>query len=196
LAKSNRRCEVAITLNLPLNDEEKAQLAGILHCDAGALDAVLAPYAAAALEEYARMFIGQRVFTRGSDMHEYRLFLLIKQPLEGRIPDEQHVSDLFQTTANQSRSLIRSVIAKYQYELQEAINATLRNAVEAAESDGDDWAVTVNSENVVESLNRLIGSIDGSLPQIEKKRGTVCSYVLRRSSYTRLCERFDLPVPE
>ena len=82
---------MAITVDLPLNAEEKAQLAGILRCDPDALDAVLAPYAAAALEEYARMFIGQRVFTRGSDIHEYRLFLLIKQPLEGRIPDEQQV---------------------------------------------------------------------------------------------------------
>ena len=114
---------MAITVDLPLNAEEKAQLAGILRCDPDALDAVLAPYAAAALEEYARMFIGQRVFTRGSDIHEYRLFLLIKQPLEGRIPDEQQVSDLFQTTATQSRSLIRSVLAKYQYELQEATRA-------------------------------------------------------------------------
>lgn len=185
-----------ITLNLALTEEEKTQLAGILRCEVGELEEMLGPYAAAALEEYARMFIGQRVFTRGSDIHEYRLFLLIKQPFEGRIPDEQQVSDLFQTTANQSRSLIRSVIAKYQYELHDAINSSLRNAVAAAEADGDDWSITVNSENIVESLNRVIGSIDGSLPQIEKKRGTVSSYVLRRSSYSRLCERFDLPVPE
>ena len=72
----------------------------------------------------------------------------------------------------------------------------MRSAVQEAEPDGDDWSVTVNSENIVESLNRVIGSIDGSLPQIEKKRGTVSNYVLRRSSFTRLCERFGLPVPE
>jgi hypothetical protein len=60
-------------------------------------------------------------------------------------------------------------MSKYQYELQDAINATLKHAVEQAETEGDDWTVTVNSENIVESLNRVIGSIDGSLPQIEKK---------------------------
>ncbi len=187
---------MAITIDLPLSNEEKTQLAGILRCQPEELDAVLAPFASAALEEYARMFIGQRVFTRGADIQEYRLFLLIKQPLANRIPDEQQVSDLFQTTTSQSRSLIRSVMSKYQYELQEAINASLKRTVEAAEAEGDDWTVTVNSENLVESLNRVIGSIDGSLPQIEKKRGTVSNYVLRRSSYSRLCERFDLPVPE
>jgi len=86
-------------------------------------------------------------------------------------------------------------MSKYQYELQEAINSSLRGAVEEAEPEGDDWTVTVNSENIVESLNRVIGSIDGSLPQIEKKRGTVSNYVLRRSSYIKLCERFGLPIP-
>lgn len=187
---------MAITIELALSADEKAQLAGILHCQPDQVDDVLTPYARAAVEEYTRMFIGQRVFTRGADMHLYRLFLLIKEPFQNKIPDEQRVSDLFQTTASQSRSLIRSVMSKYQYELQEAINATLKQTVEDAEVEGDDWTVTINSENIVEVLNRVIGSIDGSLPQIEKKRGTVSNYVVRRSSYTRLCEQYGLPVPQ
>ena len=88
------------------------------------------------------------------------------------------------------------MISKYQYELHEAIEASLKNAVEQAEPEGDDWTITINSETIVESLNRAIGSIDGSLPQIEKKRGTVSNYVLRRSSYLKLCERFNLPQPD
>jgi hypothetical protein len=187
---------VAIEVDLNLLDAEQIQLAGILKCDVGEIESTLSPYAEAALEEYARMFIGQRVFTRGADIREYRLFLLVKGPFGNRIPDEQQVSDLFQTTASQSRSLIRSVMSKFQYELQDAINASLKRAVEEAEIDGDDWSVTVNSENIVESLNRVIGSIDGTLPQIEKKRGTVSNYALKRSAYVRLCEHFGLPQPE
>lgn len=94
-----------ITIELGLADEERNQLAGILKCSPGELDATLEPYARSALEEYGRMFIGQRVFTRGADIQVYRLFLLIKGPFDNQIPDEQIVSDLFQTTANQSRSL-------------------------------------------------------------------------------------------
>jgi len=37
------------------------------------------------------MFIGQQVFTRGADIREYRLFLLIEQPFDAHIPDEQRV---------------------------------------------------------------------------------------------------------
>lgn len=187
---------MAITVELGLADAERNQLAGILRVDPADLDDALTPFAGAAVEEYARMFIGQRVFTRGSDIREYRLFLLIKTAFENRIPDEQRVSDLFQTTASQSRSLIRSVMSKFQYELQEAIDASLRTAVEEAVRDADDWAVTVPSENIVEALNRVIGAIDGSLPQIEKKRGTVASYVLRQSSCERLRDRFGLEPAE
>jgi hypothetical protein len=188
--------KLPITINLTLNQQETEQLAGIVGCDIADLDATVQPYAEAALEEYARMFIGQRVFTRGADIQEYRLFLLIKGPFLNRIPDEQRVSDLFQTTATQSRSLIRSVMSKYQYDLHEAIDSTLKRTVELAEAEGDDWTVIVNSENIVEALNRTIASIDGSLPQVEKRRGTVSNFVLKRSSYLRLCERFGLPQPD
>jgi hypothetical protein len=91
-----------ITIELGLADEERNQLGGILKCSPADLDATLESYAAAALEEYGRMFIGQRVFTRGADIQVYRLFLLIKGPFDNQIPDEQIVSDLFQTTANQN----------------------------------------------------------------------------------------------
>jgi hypothetical protein len=149
---------VPISIELKLSSDERAQLAGILKCDLAELDSKLEAYGRSALEEYARMFIGQRVFTRGSDIREYRLFLLVKEPFGSQIPDEQLVSDLFQTTATQSRSLIRSVMSKYQYELQDAIDASLKQTVERAEPEEDDWTVTVNSENIVESLNRVIGS--------------------------------------
>ena len=54
---------MAITATLALNDEEQNQLAGILGCTRGQLDEMLEPYAAAALEEYARCLLGS-VFSR------------------------------------------------------------------------------------------------------------------------------------
>jgi hypothetical protein len=185
-----------VTTTLGLADGERAQLAGILECSESELDATLSTYAHAALEEYARMFIGQRVFTRGSDIREYRLFLLIKTAFGNELPDEQRVCSLFQTTITQSRSLIRSVMSKYQYELQDAIDETLKSEVAGATRDGDDWVVIVHSENIVEALNRVIGTIDGSLPQIEKKRGTVAGYVMKPSAYLRLCQHYSLPAPD
>jgi hypothetical protein len=182
-----------VSVKLNLTQAERDQLAGVLACDKNDLDKILEPYAAAALEEYGRMFIGQRVFTRGRDIQEYRLFLLIRGPFKNAIPDEQAVCDLFQTTTTQSRALIRSVMSKYQYELSQAITDTLKKHIAEAQPDGADWTITVNSENIVEHLNRQIAALDGTLPQIEKKRGAISMYTVRPSAYQKLREHFNLP---
>lgn len=185
---------MAIEFEIQLSEEESEQLASILGCELAALDEVLTRHAKTALQEYVRMFLGQKVFTRGSDIHEYRLSLLIREAFDNEIPDEQAVCNLFQTTASQSRGLIRSVMSKYQYDLHSAIERTLRRELGSAEreSDAGDWVLTTNSENVIEALNRRLASIDGSLPQISKQRGSVSSYVIRPSSHACLTDVLGL----
>lgn len=85
---------VGVQIDAPLTETERGQLAGVTGCDVEDPDNRLSAFATAAVEEYASMFLGQRVFTRGSDMREYRLFPLIKGPFGGVIPHEQPVSDL------------------------------------------------------------------------------------------------------
>jgi len=141
------------------------------------------------------MILGQKVFTRGQDIREYRLFLLIQHVFGKRLPSDKEISGLFQTTATQSRALLRAVMSKFQYELQEAIQGTLadyvRKATQATAGQGD-WSVVVDSENVVEALNREIAQLDGTLPQISKARGTVSTYEIANSSYARLKQHFGL----
>jgi hypothetical protein len=186
-----------VTVDVPLTLEETNQLAGILKTTAQNLEATFIPYCAAAVEEQVRMILGQKVFTRGSDVREYRLLLLIQHAFDGRIPDEQTVSDLFQTTVTQSRSLIRSVMSKFQYDLSGAIEETLRYYVSSAVRDelGPDFCIVLNSESIVEAINRRLAAIDGALPQLAKKRGTVANYTIRPSSLNRLCQALGIPSP-
>jgi hypothetical protein len=87
-----------IEFNIDINGDEAKQLAGILKSSASGLNASLVPYASAAAQEYVGMILGQKVFTRGSDIMEYRLFLLIRTAFGNKLPDEQRVCDLFQCT--------------------------------------------------------------------------------------------------
>ena len=188
---------MAIEVNLILSEEEKKLLAGIIGCRKSNLDTNLQPYARSALEEYVRMIIGQKVFTRGSDIKEYRLFLLIKEAFNNKIPDDQKIADLFQTTPTESRSLIRSVMSKYQYELKQAITQTLKMIIKNVKKDeiGDndyEYTITIDSASKIEELNRILSAIDGTLPQVMKKRGSVTTYTLQRSSYVKLCGYFHL----
>ncbi len=181
---------MSISFETPVGGADGAKLAEILECALDELEAALEPYARAAATEYVEMFLGRKVFTRGSDIREYRLFLLMREVFK-RLPTEQEVSDLFQTTETQSRSLIRSVMSKYQYELTDVLNTSMKATLEAAAqdknaADGDDWYVTVSSENIVEALNRVVAQRDGTLARISLRKGTASSYVIKPSTRTAL----------
>jgi hypothetical protein len=151
-----------IILTLDLSNEELAQLAAILRCEPAEVPTQLEHLGGAALTEYLELVLGRRVFTRGSDMREYRLFLLIQRLYGGqRLPTEDEVSALFQTTSTQSRSLLRAVGSKYQYELSEITQAALRAAVDLiSQADGAaagaDWHLEgTASRYVVKPSTRL-----------------------------------------
>lgn len=116
------------------------------------------------------MFLGQKVYTRGQDVREYRLFLLIEHLLNGRLPSERAVGALFQTTATQSRALLRAVMSKYQYDLQVAIHETLKDAVGAAVGPVGSRTITIESENVIDALNQRIAARDGTLSHRQEAR--------------------------
>jgi len=179
---------MAISFDLELETEEKKLLCNIIGCEEAELNNSLSLYGKSAIEEYIRMFLGQKVFTRGSDIKEYRLFLLIKSVFKDEIPDEQKVCDLFQMTTSESKSLIKAVMSKYQYELKDAISKTLLDRIISAIYDEveDYYTVDIRNENLVSELNRILGSVDGSLPPIVKKRGTVTTHIIRPSAYNVL----------
>lgn len=174
---------------MDFTDADKAQLAATFGCAVSALDAEMASYAAAGQEEYLRMILGQRVFTRGEDIREYRLLLMIRHVFGDRLPSEHQVSALFHTTMTQSRTLLRSVLAKYQYELQDVLKATLKEVLAAARPDlNDDQArrLDIDNTNVLEALNQQIAALDGSLSLVAKVTGTGSEYRIAQSSYDRV----------
>jgi hypothetical protein len=183
-----------IIAKLDLASADQKELARILSCKEGDLPKVLISYAGAATEEMVTMILGQRVFTRGSDLLEYRLLLLIKHAFGGKIPDEQEICRLFQMTATASRALIRAVMSKFQYLLKSEIEGTLKSLISEAnvEKEGNVVSVSVHNLNLVDELNRELAEADTNLPPVQKKRGSVSTYVLQPSAYLRLCTRFGI----
>jgi hypothetical protein len=185
-----KEVRMPISVSLNLTSDEKTQLAAILGTTTDGLEKALAPYAQASLEEYVRMFLGQRVFTRGSDAREFRLLLLIKHAFDDRFPDDQRISDLFQTTLSESRSLIKSVSAKYQYELAGAKKATLKSVLDSADQRDETWLLSINSRTVVEQLNRDLVQLGSDLPPVRLKENTGSTYVVAASSFEKLREKY------
>lgn len=169
------------------SDAERAQLSDALGCTTVELDARLRDFVAAAEEEYVRMILGQHVYSRGQDIRVYRLSLLIRHAFGG-LPTEGQISALFQTTSSESRSLLRAVRAKYQYELRQAIKGSLKSALErATQEEGEArWSMVCASQNIVDELNDAIARFDGSLPKIRKAVGTAGAYEIANSTYDAL----------
>lgn len=185
---------MSILIDLKLREDEIDKLAGILGCGKEQLEDKITSYGEAAIQEYIRMFLGQKVFSRGTDIQEYRLYLLIVHAFGNKLPDEQKVCDLFQTTSTKSRSLIRSVMSKYQYDLSSAIDMTLKETILSARqpSIGEDYEFTINSESIVDAMNRSLATMDGTLSQVTKKKSTVSTYVLKPASFEKLKGKYEV----
>lgn len=173
---------------------DEAELANIIGCEVQELNEKINAFGKASILEYLAMIQGVKVFKRGSDILEYRLFLLVDHVFEGKIPDEQVISKLFQTTATESRGYLRSIISKYQYQLKSAIDRTIKDILSNAEAQAivGPYNITLNSINVIEELNKKLSTIDGTLTSVTKKRGSVSTYEVTKSSYEALCASLQI----
>jgi hypothetical protein len=185
-----------IKASLTLSDDDEAELSRILGCKPAKLSDALAPYASAALIEYVMMFLGQKVFTRGSDIREYRLLLLIQNVLDNHIPDEARVSRLFQSTTSESRALLRAVMSKYQSQSYRAAAESIKEILLNAKGDGQGpWLITVDNTIIVERLNRALAESDGTLGKVERHNNSVSTYEVTPASFNALCDTFKSTPP-
>ncbi len=181
-------------IKIGISQEMERTLSEILKCDIEGLNKELSKIASAATEEYIKMMLGEKVFTRGSDIREYRLFLLIINYFEGNIPDERIISTLFQTTQSESKSLLRSTLAKYHYMLKDSINESIIRVFSGDHSQNENGNYIVKNIpiNIIDEMNRIVSEIDGSHNQIKKQRGTLQVYEIPPATYEALNEKLGV----
>lgn len=186
--------EITLPDNYFTNDErEKLQVLLEATDDAEFANA-LGKVVLAGLDEYKSMFLGMGLPSRADEIRQHRLFYLIKRYFVRRLPSEAEVSSMFQLTQSQSKSLIRSVMARFRYELEEEIRNTLVEHIKRAEinNDAGEYRIVIHSDNVLDELNRIIGSIAPNLDQIKKVRNTSRTYAISEDSYEALKRHFKI----
>lgn len=148
-----------ITFNIDLSDPDQAALAMAIGCQPNELQQTLSRHALAALHEHVDCYLGRRASTRGNDILEYRLALLIRHTLSNKIPSDATVSRLFQTTLTASRTLIRNALAKYRLQLGDASALSAKAVLEGVVwpgDNGDDYLASNPAANVLELLNQRL----------------------------------------
>lgn len=185
-----------ITTSITLSSDEKNQLSEIFNCSPANIETTLKTISSAAMEEYTNMILGKKSLQRGTDIREYRLFLLIKRFFTERLPNEEMVTRIFQTTSTQSRTLLRSVASKYQYELKSIINKTISGLLEEIEVNvlktGTLLIINTHSRFFIELMNEKIASINVILPSVQLRGDCTSSYSIKPSAYLALCKAYGL----
>ena len=183
-------------------DEERQKLEQLFGIDTSAEDRdeqfrqAINNIVLAGLDEYRSMLLGIGLPSRADEIRQHRLFYLIKHYFQGRLPTEAEVSSMFQLTQSQSRGLIRSVMARFRYELEAEIRNTLAAHVRNANLYEDgvirEYRVVIQSKYVLDELNRIVGGIAPNLDQIRKVRNTSSTYAISEDTYQKLREHFQL----
>ncbi len=186
-----------ITTSIEISSGEKNQLSEIFKCAPENIEKTLNIISSAAMEEYTNMILGKNSYQRGTDIREYRLFLLIKRFFTERLPNEEMVTRIFQTTTRQSRTLLRSVASKYQYELKSIINKTISGLVEDIEivpsKKADSlFIINTNSRFFIELMNEKIANLNVTLPPIQLRLDCTSSYTIKKSAYLALSKEYGL----
>lgn len=181
-----------ITFELDLSADDQAKLQALFGVDPVGLPAATTTHAKAALSEYLEAYLGRRAYSRGSDILEHRLSLLIRHAFAGKIPTAAQVSDLFQTTLSYSGTLIRNTFSKFRFELDKVAAEAAKEVLESVDWAGDNkWNAKIAAPNMVELLNRRLLSANPGHKEIVRTQGAIGTYVITDDAYQALCPLFQ-----
>lgn len=184
------------TVELEVSDGDLDRLESATGVARGKLDKDLPGHAKAAFAEYIEQYLGRRALSRGSDILEHRLHLLIRHAYANQVPTEAQVSGLFQTTPAQSKTLIRNTLSKYRFDLDAALKATIKATLESGTWKKGEVQLSLRSAQVLEALKARLEQFHPAEVPIGRTPDA-STWSLKRASYLKLCADFNATaVPE
>lgn len=177
------------TIELEVDDADLDRLKDATGLADQTLATGLPGHARAAFAEYVAQYLGRRALTRGPDILEHRLHLLIRHAFGNQVPTEARVSALFQTNASQSRTLIRNTLSRYRFDLATALTATVKATLEAADPTKGGFLLDIKSTQVLEALK---AHLEQTYPNEAPLTRTpdASTWTVKPASYTALCKSF------
>lgn len=191
--KGHLTMEITIGLDELITESDKATLARVLDCQVGnGLEEALTKIGRAAVSEYVEMLLGKSLPTRAREMHERRLYHLLKQYFVGRLPTEAEIARMLQLTETQSRTLLRHTKTKFKFELEHALNATIKLTLSAAERRGSGYRVVIQSDAILEELRNVVSTKGPRLDQVAKVKNSACLYDIPEDTFNLLLNHYGV----
>ena len=141
-------------------------------------------FAKAAVQEYFDMISGEKVFSRASDIKEYRLLLLIENVFDG-MPSETVVANLFQLKRSEARTLMKNVDAKYRRRLLETKKKSLHDVIYGIDTQKETsyYEFNCGSSFIIDSLNDLVSSENEMIQKVPNKMNR---YTINADTFNQL----------
>jgi hypothetical protein len=142
----------------------------------------------AATLEYISMFVEKGMPTRADEVRQDRLYFLLENYYENRLPPEAEVSAIFQITSSQSRTLLRNTRSRYRNKIAVQVKSTAKAVITAAtkNADTDRWEMLIDSAVILEELNQAIRTKKPTLKLVQLKLGSAGQYEADPDTYTFL----------
>lgn len=195
--RRDKLVQIPVHFEYTVGETERAVLVDVLRCctDDEVNDAVCR-IAKAALTEYMEMILGKQLPTRANEIHERRLYHLLKNYFNGRIPTEAEIASLFQMVQSSSRTLLRNVRTKYKFDLEQELSSTAISILTAAKQARDGYRVVIQSENILEELQQIVSIKAPHLDQISKVRSSVGVYSIPEDTLEVLCNHYGISLAD
>lgn len=178
-----------ITVSTTLSDEEVDELVNALGCTSQELPARIEQLGRASVREYVEMLLGSNPL-RSTENRKRRLLLIMLEAQNGQIVDEVDVARYFNITLLSARSLLRSVMSKHRRQMKPVMDEAARKIIQDCGDEGDDSKrkVIIRNVVVVEYMNALLATQDGTLQRITLNPGTGNQYIMQSDAYDKLDE--------
>lgn len=176
-----------INLTVSLTAEEVTSIADSLQCNANDLATALAPYAKAAMYEYADMFGGHAMIGI-ADQRERRLVAILLALPAASFPSDDTIARLFNLTVTQGRGLLRATLSRHRNRLKTVMDAAARLFIAACQESGESGERSARFPNavVIEMLNNQLAMAATPRAPIRRQPGTFDTYIVANGAWLEL----------
>jgi uncharacterized protein (UPF0297 family) len=173
-------------IEINLSDEQKKRLKNIFSFVSDYQESeVLESIIEAAKEEYLEQFLSDGTKTTVTEIRQYKLFLLVKHVFKGKIPSEIEVASIFKMPISSSRSLIRNMRSRYQFEIENYLKDTIKDILsQITDNDSEDgyFHLKVRSSYMLSEMNQIIENKDQNCEKIKRLNDISSVYKISESS--------------
>jgi hypothetical protein len=177
--------ELNITLELP--QEQIEAVSDTLGCAPADLETHLAPYAEAAVREYAEMLSGEAM-TSVTDLRERRLAAILTSLPADEFPSDEQIARLYSLTSSQGRGLLRSTVSRHRNRVKDVMDAAARRFIDSCEETAEAGKRQARCPNaiIIDLLNAQLAAASQQRTPIRRKSGTFDTYVVSTGAYNEL----------